>query len=216
MSYILKKKWQPNLQDKDLYTYNNSKYIDKKLYNYIVTQYFNDIYICFYKSMKLLKRNIMSNNIKPMCCVLDLDESFFQNNSFLYNTQYIWKYNPRLYNKYSDSNFHKKHFGPVLPYMYILYSYLKQKNIHIIFLSGRNEKFRELTINNLSYFDIKKNNYELILNNTNKKSNLYKQEKISIISKKYNIVLCINDQKEFIHRNLIEMPQLYKINYCLG
>lgn len=212
MFYNLKKKWEPLLLDNDLYTYNNSKFVDNKLYKYIVSDYFNDIYVCFHKSMRLLKKNIKLNDIKPMCCVLDLDESFFQNYSFLYNTQNIWKYNPRLYNKYSDNKFHNKHFGPVLPYMFILYKYLMSKNIHIIFLSGRNEKFRELTINNLSYFDITKGSYELILNDNNKKTNLYKQEKLSKISKNYNIVLCINDQNEFSHKNLIKMPQLYKIN----
>ena len=201
------------LDDKTLYVYNSIKYKNKELYDYVVSKYFDDMYHCFYKAMQLLKKNILINNSsnKPMCCILDLDETFFQNDSFLYNTLYIWKYNPKLYNKFSDLNFYNKHFGPILPFMFILYKYLIYKNIHIIFLSGRKEKYRNLTINNLSYFDIMKDSYELILNNTNDQSNKYKQDKISNINQNYNIVLCMNDQNEFNHENLIKTPQLYKL-----
>ena len=49
--------------------------------------------------MKKINKNINTNKneSKPMCCVIDLDESFFQNDSFLYNTLDIWKYNKKLY-----------------------------------------------------------------------------------------------------------------------
>ena len=94
--------------------------------------------------------------------------------------------------------------------MFILYKYLLHKNIHIIFLSGRDIKYKKLTIDNLNFFNVKK--FELILNDTGLDSKIYKQNNINEISKKYNIILCINDQKEFIHENLIMSPMIYKIN----
>ena len=208
------------LDDKTLYTYNNIRHKNTKLSNYISSKYFSDIYVCFYKAMQLLKKNItlykLSSSIyplnKPMCCILDLDETFFQNDSFLYNTLGIWKYNPLLYDKFTELKFYNMNFGPILPFMFILYKYLIYKNIHIIFLSGRKEKYRNLTIDNLSYFNISPDSYDLILNDTNCISNKYKQDQLTIISQNYNIVLCMNDQNEFMHENLIKMPQLYTIS----
>jgi len=204
------------LNDKTLGVYNNIRYINKELYDYIISRYFSDIYHCFYKAMQLLKKNINCNLDKnkinkPMCCILDLDETFFQNDLFLYNTLYIWWYNPKLYNKFINPNFYNKNYGPILPFMFILYKYLIYKNIHIIFLSGRKEKYRKLTIDNLTYFNINEDSYTLILNDTNKNTYIYKQEHLLNISNYYNIVLCLNDQNEFEHENLINMPKIYKI-----
>ena len=196
---------------KKLYLYNDIKHLDVKLYHYITKYYLNDIYKIFFRSMQLIKKQINLKSTKPLCCVLDLDESFFQNDSFLYNTLHLWNYNSDLYNFYKSQKFIDKSFGPILPFMHILYSYLINKNIHIIFLSGRREKYRHLTINNLSYFNIDYKNYELILNDTNLSSHLYKQHHIEQISNKYRIILCINDQTEFCHPNLIQMPAIYNI-----
>ena len=96
------------LDDKTLYTYNNIRHKNTKLSNYISSKYFSDIYVCFYKAMQLLKKNItlykLSSSIyplnKPMCCILDLDETFFQNDSFLYNTLLHYM-NPKLHETYA-------------------------------------------------------------------------------------------------------------------
>ena len=169
------------IDDKKLLRYNQIKHKDEKLNNYIINYYFNDIYKCFFNSMKKINKNINTNKneSKPMCCVIDLDESFFQNDSFLYNTLDIWKYNKKLY-KYFKSI--KYQFGPILPFMFILYKYLLHKNIHIIFLSGRDIKYKKLTIDNLNFFNVKK--FELILNDTGLDSKIYKQNNINEISKK--------------------------------
>lgn len=202
---------------KELYIYNDIKYLDKKLYQYIKYNYFNDIYNVFFNVMQHIKKQIDINKVnnlktlKPLCCVLDLDETFFQNDSFLYNTLHIWEYNNDLYKFYKSPTFINKSFGPILPFMYILYSYLIQKNIQIIFLSGRHEKFRQLTIDNLDFFNIDKKKYKLILNKTTMPSDLYKQYHIKQISNDYKIILCLNDQNEFDHQNLIQTPQIYKI-----
>ena len=200
---------------KKLYIYNDIKYVDKTLYQYIKNNYFNDIYSVFFNSIQHIQKQLnirkLQNFTKPLCCVLDLDETFFQNDSFLYNTLHIWKYNNDLYNYYKSTKFINKSFGPILPFMYILYSYLIQKNIQIIFLSGRHEKFRQLTIDNLNFFNIDKKNYKLILNNTTIPSYLYKQYYIKKISNDYDIILCLNDQNEFSHKNLIQTPQIYNI-----
>ena len=42
-------------------------------------------------------------------------------------------------------------------------------------------------------------------------SDLYKQYHIKQISNDYDIILCLNDQNEFDHQNLIQTPQIYKI-----
>lgn len=194
------------LNDKKLYEYEKIKYKDKNLEYYIINYYFNDIFKCFFNSMKIINKNI-NNNIKPMCCVIDLDETFFQNDSFLFNTLDIWKYNKNLYEYYKSI---KQPFGPILPFMFILYEYLIYKNIHIIFLSGRHIKYKQQTIDNLIFFNV--NKFELILNDTKLESKIYKQNNINEISKKYNIILCINDQKEFKHENLVMSPSLYIID----
>jgi hypothetical protein len=40
---------------------------------------------------------------------------------------------------------------------------------------------------------------------------IYKQYHIKKISNEYDIILCLNDQNEFNHHNLIKTPQLYYI-----
>lgn len=193
--------------DIKLYKYNDQKYKDRELNLYITKYYFNDVYLCFFKCMKMINHNLLnkSHPTKQCCCILDLDETFFQNDSFLFNTLDIWKYNTKLYDYYTSLG---KSFGPILPFMYILYEYLVHKNIHIIFLSGRNIKYKELTVSNLKFFNVTK--FELILNDTNDID--YKQKHVNDINKKYDVILCANDQNEFYHKNMVQFPKLYQVS----
>jgi hypothetical protein len=197
------------LSDTEFYYYNTNKIIYYPIYNYIKNDYFNDLYDIFKCSMSLIKHNLINDYDKRCkCVILDLDESFVCNDYYLFHTLDLYNFNKDIKNFYKNRL--DKSYGPILPFMIILYEYLISKNIKVIFLTGRNKKFKKSTINNLKYFNIYK--FELIMKSNNINSKLYKTNIINELDKIYNIILCINDQDEFIHKNLIKTPKLYNIN----
>lgn len=193
------------ITDKEFYNYNKNNKIYLPIFKYINSnKYLNDIYKIFIKSIKHIKNNYNSN-IKQ-CAIIDLDETFLFNDFYLFHTLDTYKhYNYKIYKHYKN-NFNKL-YSPIIPYMYILYSYIINKNIDVIFLTARDIKYKKTTIDNLKYFGITK--YFIIFKTGDIKSNIYKQYNIRQIEKNNNIILILNDQNEFYHRHLIKMPQLY-------
>lgn len=196
------------ITDKEFYYYNKNKNKILSIYNYITNDYLYDICKVIYNSIQLVKKNKKEYITSlPNCVVFDLDETFFCNDFYKFHTLEVFKYNKLIYDYYKFRI--PKYIGPILPFIIILYEYLIYHNIKIIFLSGRNEEWKEQTIENLNMFNI--NNYILYLKPKILDSHKFKQNKIYEIEKKYNILLCLNDQKEFTHKNLLYMPQLYII-----
>jgi predicted secreted acid phosphatase len=197
------------ITDKEFYYYNKNKYKILSIYNYIKNEYLYDICKVIFNSIQLVKKNKKDSiTSKPNCVVFDLDETFLCNDFYKFYILEVFQYNRLIYDYYKSRI--PSNIGPILPFIIILYEYLIYHNIKIIFLSGRNEEWREQTIENLNIFNIN-NNYLLYLKPKNLNSHTFKQEIIDEIEKKYNILLCLNDQKEFIHKNLLYMPQLYII-----
>jgi len=138
--------------------------------------------------------------------VLDLDETFLFNDYYLKHTLETYKYNQHIYNFYKH-NLDSK-FGPVIPFMIILYEFLVKNNVEIFFLTARDIKFKEDTVSNLKLFNI--NKYQIIFKTGHISSSDYKIHEMKKINKLGEIILCVNDQKEFYNKNTIYMPQLYK------
>ncbi len=171
---------------------------------YIEKYYLSDIYDCFIHTMKQLKRNYnIPLSEKPMCIIMDLDETFLQNDDFYPFTLAIWKQHPTLY-KFYLHHAKENQFGPILPFMYILYRYCIAKEIRVIFISGRMEHLREQTVNNLIFYDVM--DFDLYLSDN---SECYKSNIIRELEKYYNILAVLNDQNDSPHSKLIRFPQLY-------
>jgi len=197
------------ITDKEFYHYNKNKYTVLSIYNYIKNNYLYDICKVIFESIQLIKINkSKSNSPLPNCVVLDLDETFLCNDFYKFYLLELYNFNPKIknYYKYNIPN----NIGPLLPFVIILYKYLLYHNITIIFLSGRNNDLKDQTNKNLNLFHIK--NYILYLKPNNLDSAIFKQNMIYQIEKEFNILLCLNDQKEFTHQNLLYMPQLYTIH----
>lgn len=170
---------------------------------YIENYYLSDIYDCFVRTLKQLKHeyNPLSER---MSIIIDLDETFLQNDDFYPFTLGVWKQDSELF-KFYLHHVKKNQFGPILPFMYILYSYCISKGIRVIFVSGRLEYIRKQTVNNLNFYGVY--HFDLYLAGP-------KWNKIKIIKKlekKYNILAVLNDQNDSPHAKLIKFPQLYVI-----
>jgi predicted secreted acid phosphatase len=174
------------------------------IYQYIISnKYLNDIYKVYKNSIKHIQNNYTKN--KKYYAIIDLDETFLFNDFYLLHTLNIYKYNLNIYNYYKKKL--NPLFGPILPFICILYYYLKHKNINIIFLTARELKYKEDTIKNLKLFKIE---YEkIIFKDTDIESFKYKKTQIEQLNKEYDIILILNDQPEFKHKHLIQMPRLY-------
>jgi predicted secreted acid phosphatase len=190
--------------------HNNADYI-KNILHYINYYYYADLLISFKKSINMIKNNLCISNStnrrfdKPNCVVIDLDETFLQNPDFFILTKHVWS-NLNLrshYEKKSDQN-----TAPLLPFMYILYSYLQYHHINIIFLTGRRQIFHDITVTNLARYSI--HDYTLIMRPDEFITpSQFKQNTINQIEQTHNILAILNDQPEIIHANLIQYPQLY-------
>jgi predicted secreted acid phosphatase len=193
-----------SISDKEFYEYNKKNILYMPIYQYIISnKYLNDIYKVYKNSIKHIQNNYTKN--KKYYAIIDLDETFLFNDFYLLHTLNIYKYNLNIYNYYKKKL--NPLFGPILPFICILYYYLKHKNINIIFLTARELKYKEDTIKNLKLFKIE---YEkIIFKDTDIESFKYKKTQIEQLNKEYDIILILNDQPEFKHKHLIQMPRLY-------
>ncbi len=91
--------------------------------------------------------------------------------------------------------------------MIILYEYLIKNNVEVFFLTARDTKFKEDTVENLKLFNI--NKYKITFKKGNISSIDYKMKEIEKIRQTGDIILCMNDQVEFYDKNMITMPRLY-------
>lgn len=176
-----------------------------QLSRYIEKYYISDIYDCFVHAMGQLKSNYNPLSKNPMCIIIDLDETFLQNDDFYPFTLRIWKHYPALYKFYLHL-VKENQFGPILPFMYILYRYCIANDIKVIFISGRLEHLREQTMNNLIFYDVTDFDLYLSDNSIDYKSNI-----IQVLENNYNILAVLNDQNDSPHNKLIKFPQLYII-----
>ncbi len=172
---------------------------------YICTHYIEDIYYSFECAMKQIITNSVIKTDKPPGVIIDLDETFMQNDEFLLYTMDIWLYNPALYEYYLENAINYQ-YGPILPFMYILYKYCIDKNIRVIFISGRLNHHKQQTINNLNFYGV--TDFEIYLSSTSdSKSNKIKA--IKKLEKQYNILAVLNDQPDSPHHTMVKFPQLY-------
>lgn len=197
------------ITDKEFYECNRNGLIYNKIYFYIISNdYARDIQKCMYRAITMVQKELRQNtNVnKPNIAVLDLDETFIFNDYYLLHTLEAYRYNNHIHRFYKDKL--NKRYGPILPFMIIVYEYLVKNGVHVFFLTARDIKFKEDTVNNLALFNIKE--YSICFKKNNTSSPEYKKKEMKKIEDKgWNIVLCMNDQKEFQHRTLVSMPQLY-------
>jgi predicted secreted acid phosphatase len=172
------------------------------LERYVRNFYWRDIYKCFRMSMAVVNIYMKHFPLNNLAVVIDLDETFLQNASFAPTITKLWR-KPRFYDLLA-----KQDMGAVLPYMIIFYEYILSKGIKPIFLTGRNQRLRELTIKNLELFGVR--DYVLYMNSI-KDSRKFKNMIYNTIKLQYNIICVLNDQDEINTINHIKFPQLYRI-----
>lgn len=200
------------ITDKEFYDCNRKGLIYNKIYFYIISNdYVRDIQKCMYRAITMVQKELRQNiTDKPNIAVIDLDETFLFNDYYLSHTLEAYRYNNHIQKFYKEQL--DKKYGPVVPFMIIVYEYLVKKGIHVFFLTARNNKFKEDTVNNLALFNI--TNYSICFKKNDISSAEYKKRELrNIEDNGWNIVLCLNDQKEFEHRALVNMPQLYTTNH---
>ena len=184
-----------------------SAYVSKKYDNDMFSRYYIDLLeLCVETIMKIKKHY---DEYKQNVIVIDLDETFLQNDHYYKYTYKIWDYNIELYEKYEKMGSEGK--SVLMPFMYILYRYCVKKNIKIVLLSGRDkDTYYERTKEELSIFDIYE--YDLYLCNI-KDTRKYKNEVVEYLNDMFNIVGILNDQQEITgyYDRQIYYPKLYII-----
>lgn len=195
------------ITDKEFRRYNEEGVVYNKIYFYIISNdYARDIQLCTYKAIKMINQRLDSNMTRNNIAVIDLDETFLFNDYYLLHTLEAYRYNKHIQSFYKNKL--DKRYGPIIPFMIIVYEYLVSRGIDVFFLTARDIKFKEDTESNLEMFNIK--DYQIVFKEGDLSSKEYKQKEIKKIEERgYNIVLCLNDQKEFIHDSLVTMPRLY-------
>ncbi len=195
-----------SITDRQFYKYNKENIIYTPVYFYIVSNnYIKDIQNCFYNALKLARRQIQLKKKNKLIAVIDLDETFLFNDYYLNHTLEVYRYNYYIYEFYKKKL--DKKYGPVIPFMIILYEYLIKNNVEVFFLTARDTKFKEDTVENLKLFNI--NKYKITFKKGNISSIDYKMKEIEKIRQTGDIILCMNDQVEFYDKNMITMPRLY-------
>lgn len=81
------------LSEKDFKIYVQKNIKLPILDGYISETYITDIYNSFLRSIQQIKSALLITPDKPSCIVIDLDETFLQNDDFYPFTLKIWKYN---------------------------------------------------------------------------------------------------------------------------
>lgn len=195
------------IADKEFRRYNKEGLIYNKIYFYIISNdYAMDIQLCTYKAIRMIRQRLDNKLTHNNIAVIDLDETFLFNDYYLLHTLETYTYNKHIQTFYRNKL--DKRYGPVIPFMIIVYEYLVSRGVNVFFLTARDIKFKEDTENNLEMFNIR--DYRIAFKEGDISSKEYKQREIKKIEDQgYNIVLCLNDQKEFIHDSLVSMPQLY-------
>lgn len=195
------------ITDREFRKYNEAGAIYNKIYFYIISNnYATDIQLCTYKAIRMIRQRLDNKPARNNIAIIDLDETFLFNDYYLLHTLEAYGYNKHIQSFYRNKL--DKRYGPVIPFMIIVYEYLVSKGVDVFFLTARDIKFKEDTENNLEMFNIR--NYQISFKEGEISSKEYKQKEIKKIEDRgYNIVLCLNDQKEFIHDSLVAMPQLY-------
>lgn len=207
------KNWMANLpteyelKQMTYYNKDNPNYDLRLLVSYVRNHYWYDIYTCFRQSMSYIQLYLKSENVghsKTHAVVIDIDETFMQNASFAPFTTELWGRRRSYYNRLAIHD-----IGAILPYMYILYEYLILKQIKPIFLTGRHQSLRQITITNLTMFGIK--GYLLYMNPEHGNSRKFKNKIFNTLNQYYDIICVLNDQDEINTHNHIKFPQLYRI-----
>ena len=166
------------------------KYINNNLYFDILKDQYNIIE----KYIKNITFDI--NDV----IVFDIDEVCLLNLMYINNFTYSFlydKYNNNLYN-YSNG------FNPIIEECKNIFTYLHNKNIKYIFVTGRKDYIREITINNLKLVGL--DNYIDLYTCSNdfcNKINIYKNECYEQIQLKYNIICIIGDQISDLKFNIM-------------
>jgi len=189
------------------------EYVELEIYHpklcflsyYIQNHYRNDIYLAFRKNMNLIKTFMSEFSIyyhHNLAILISLDDVFLQTQDFSLYTNIIWKDDPKIYQLYQRLN--QSNISPILPYMYILYSYAVSRNIRVIFMTRRSHRYSQNIRLNLSRLGVLK--YNIITSIKEK----HKQKMYFELTREYNIITTLDDQNTLKNvPGFVKFPNLY-------